>query len=689
LLAVWCVCLSLGTYAAAQSDDAARQADPSADASKDEPNSDSAAKPKLGLQLNLPGAQQGYTLMAPEFWKTTYLIDMDGKVVKTWESDCFPGHSAYLLPNGNLLRTGQIDGPAFGFVPGAGGRVQEFTWDGELIWDYKFESDRRLPHHDVCKLPNGNVLMIVWEKKTADEAIAAGRLPESLGGRDLLVDYLMEVKPTGKTTAEIVWEWHLWDHLIQNAAADKANFGDVAAHPELVDLNYGDDLLASLAATPEGLEKLKSLGYVGTPRPGDRSRQVTTDWTHTNAVAYNAELDQIMLSIHAFSEIWIIDHSTTTAEAAGHTGGRYGKGGDLLYRWGNPMTYRAGTAEDRKLFRQHNAHWIPKGLPGEGHVLVFNNGQQRPGGEYSTIDELVLPADSEGHYAYERGKAYGPDGPVWSYHAPNKEDFYASFISGVHRLPNGNTFICSGPQGTVFEVTPEMQTVWKYINPVITSPPGGPGDRPRPGQILPTFLQDALKLTDDQKGSLRDLQKKADETLSALLDEQQRKQWDDIQSGRSFGGGIPRPGQVLSPLLQARLKLTDAQKQQLKTLQTDVDEKVASLLTDEQSKQFQEMSRIPGPGAPGAPGAPAGPGGRAPGGPGPVAGGPPPGRPFGGMPMGRGGVGGPGSGGPMFRATRYPLDYPPLAKATLTPGPTVEELIASQEKKDDSAAAPQ
>ena len=127
------------------------------------------------------------------------------------------------------------------------------------------------------------------------------------------------------------------------------------------------------------------------------------DWTHINAVAYNADLDQIVISVHAFSEIWIIDHSTTTEEAAGHTGGKRGKGGDLLYRWGNPRAYRAGTNVDQKLFVQHNAHWIPKGLPGEGHMLVFNNGNRRPDGAYSSVDEIVLPVKSDGTYERSRG----------------------------------------------------------------------------------------------------------------------------------------------------------------------------------------------------------------------------------------------------------------------------------------------
>ena len=119
-----------------------------------------------------------------------------------------------------------------------------------------------------------------------------------------------------------------------------------------------------MVAKPEELEKLRAIGYVG--GAGRKPQAAQPDWLHINAVAYNAELDQIMLSVFEFSEIWVIDHSTTTAEAAGHEGGKYGKGGDLLYRWGNPRAYRAGTVKDQKLFGQHNAHWIAKGFPARG-----------------------------------------------------------------------------------------------------------------------------------------------------------------------------------------------------------------------------------------------------------------------------------------------------------------------------------
>ena len=107
-----------------------------ADAPKGEPSKPAPAK--VGLLLNDSRAFQGYTLIAPMFSKTTYLIDMKGKVVRTWESDYTPGASAYLLENGHLLRTGAHQPTPSGFGPGAGGRVQEFDWDGQLVWDFKY-----------------------------------------------------------------------------------------------------------------------------------------------------------------------------------------------------------------------------------------------------------------------------------------------------------------------------------------------------------------------------------------------------------------------------------------------------------------------------------------------------------------------------------------------------------------------
>ena len=374
----------------------------------------------------------GYTLFGPENSFTTYLINYKKEVVHTWESNYLPGHSVYLLENGNLLRTVFLGPHPIFLSGGMGGGVLEIDWNGSIVWDFKYSSNNYLSHHDIEYLPNGNILMIAWEAKNYSEVISAGRNPNITPMLGLWPDHVVEVKPTGPTSGEIVWQWHIWDHLIQDYDPTKENYGVVEEHPELIDINYG---------------------------------RATMDWNHINSIDYNEEFDQIILSVKNFNEIWIIDHSTTTEEAAGHTGGNSGKGGDLLYRWGNPAAYRRGTVNDQKFFGQHDARWIEPGCPGEGNILVFNNGLGRPGLSYSSVEEITPPVDSNGNYYIEPGCAFGPEEQTWIYTAKNPTDFYSYMISGSQRIANGNTVICDGKKGIFFEVTLQKETVWEYVNP--------------------------------------------------------------------------------------------------------------------------------------------------------------------------------------------------------------------------------
>nr|MBN2276541.1 aryl-sulfate sulfotransferase [candidate division Zixibacteria bacterium] len=382
----------------------------------------------------------GYTLFTPISSSSTYLIDNYGRLVHEWHNDHTPGLSCYLLENGNLLRTMHLIGTG-----GAGGGFQMIDWDGNILWEYEYYGDDHLQHHDVEYLPNGNVLVLAWEKKTFEEAVNAGRNPALLANDTLLPEHVVEIQHTGVNSGNIVWEWHLWDHLVQDFDSTKDNFGVVANHPELVDINY---ILANRA-----------------------------DWIHANSVQYNADLDQIIINSRSFDEFWIIDHGTTTAEAAGHTGGNRGRGGDILYRWGNPATYRAGNINDKRLFKQHDAHWIAPGLPGEGHIMIFNNGTGRLDGNYSTVDEIITPVDESGNYTLpDPGEYFGPDSAVWKYKAGPPSSFLARRISGSQRFANGNTLICSGVQGRFFEVTPDGDIVWEYINPVTANGIATQGD---------------------------------------------------------------------------------------------------------------------------------------------------------------------------------------------------------------------
>jgi hypothetical protein len=390
------------------------------------------AQQTVGVFLNTAKAYDGYTLIAPLQDSTTYLIDNCGRIVHAWQSPHTPALSAYLLKDGNLLRPIMV--PTAVFKNQGGGRVERVDWDGNVLWEYTYSNDKHHQHHDIALMPNGNVLLLAFEFKSKEEAIASGR--DSVTAMNgMWAEHIVEVKPIGKDSGVIVWEWHVWDHLIQNHDGTKSNYGNPSDHPELFDPNY----------------------------PPNASQ----DWLHANGIDYNAELDQIIMSSRVLSEFYIIDHGTTLAEAASHGGGKRGRGGDILYRWGNPMAYGRGTETDRQLFFQHNAHWIPEGLNGAGHILVYNNGTGRPGGNFSSIEEIELPADMNGNYADPGAGAFLPKAPVWRYFPDSASGgFYSPFISGAQRLPNGNTLICAGIPGKIFEIDSAGNKMWEYINPV-------------------------------------------------------------------------------------------------------------------------------------------------------------------------------------------------------------------------------
>ena len=370
---------------------------------------------------------EGYTLFDPEYSKFIYLIDMDGKIVYTWKSDYIQGFGTYLLENGELLRLDEFGSDTAFRAGGRAGRVEKFDKDSNLLWEFDYANNEHCSHHDIEPLPNGNILIIAWESKTKEDAISAGRNPNRLRSDTIWPDHIIEVEPVGSTGGNIAWEWHVWDHLIQDYDSTKNNYGVVKEHPELIDLNFGN---------------------------------TNSDWNHINAVDYNQDFDQILLSVHNFNEIWVIDHSTTTEEATGHSGGNSGKGGDILYRWGNPQAYDAGDLKDQQFFGQHGANWIDEGCPGEGNILVFNNGNQ--GRRYSSVDEIVPPVDNNGNYEYHDGEAYGPNESTWIYTAEYPSDMFSQTLSNAMRLPNGNTFICSANQGLILEVTHEKKVVWEY-----------------------------------------------------------------------------------------------------------------------------------------------------------------------------------------------------------------------------------
>lgn len=380
-------------------------------------------------------AHDGYNLLYPNNQSNVYLLNNCGEIVHRWDDDANfrPGNVAFILENGNLVKTKRNNVVAGDAIWGGGGgeSVEIKDWDNNLLWSFSLNDATARLHHDIKVMPNGNILMIAWESKTADEAIQAGRDDTTLDQNVFWPDFIFEINPE---TDEIVWEWHVWDHLIQDFDSTKDNFGVVADNPGLININYDTD---------------------GAP-----------DWNHCNSIDYLPERDQVLLSVPFFNEVWIIDHSTSTEEAAGHVGGLSGKGGDLLFRWGNPAAYDQGTVADQQLFNNHDAHWVEDFVsPAHPHynkIAVFNN---MVGIDFSTANVLAPDWDMYSWSYGESNNTFSPDDFDVVLDHPTPTELFSTGLSSLQLLPNGNTLICSGRFGYTFELTPDDQVVWEYKTP--------------------------------------------------------------------------------------------------------------------------------------------------------------------------------------------------------------------------------
>lgn len=377
------------------------------------------------------GAYPGYTLVVPQTTTDTYLLDLDGRVVHSWQSGYLPGLSASLRDDGLLTRAGRVTPVpgTFADAPGGqGGVIELLDWESNVVASFEYASDEFLQHHDAVSLPNGNVMFLAWQRKSAEEAIAAGRDPETLLEDHVYPDSVIEVDVE---RGRVVWEWHVWDHLVQDRDPDKPSYGDPAERPGRIDVNWIHDA-------------------------------EYTSWIHLNGLAYDPVRDHVVVSSRHFSEVWVIDHATTTEEARG-------KKGDLIGRFGNPEAYGMGTAADRTLFFQHDPEVIPKGLDGAGRILVFNNGDAE-GRAFSTVDEIV-PVRRGRRFAMRDGVFAARIDQVVPHATAATQPFFDAFISGAQRLPNGNTLVTEGPVGRVFEMTPGGTRVWEYANDHFTPGP--------------------------------------------------------------------------------------------------------------------------------------------------------------------------------------------------------------------------
>ena len=410
-------------------------------------------------------ALNGYTLFG--VGNRTFLLDMEGRVVHTWPV----GTNPHLLDNGNILDASKDDPSGFqGFT--------EVDWDGKKVWEYTEKREGYAPHHDWVRIFNKKLnapttLYIANKTVTSEQALAAGADPKNGPYEGGQMDTVVEVDMQGN----VIWEWGFFDHVVQDVDASKANYvgqgKTVADYPGRININM----------------------------PG---RPLKRDWLHCNSMDYNPESGHIVIN-SVQGELYVVDHDGTfvAGDPAAGIAKAAGSAGDFLYRFGDPARYAQGdpprvlenwdsaTSGHKQMGGAHDVHWIAKGLPGAGHIMVFNNGQylyqRTPQSSALEINPFLDKEGSDtGKYvnppdAGYRRETYEHDTHnqprqiskqvVWSYRSVNSHGFFSHIGSSAQRLPNGGTFLCSDTEGHFFEVTADGKLAWEYINPVTRDGP--------------------------------------------------------------------------------------------------------------------------------------------------------------------------------------------------------------------------
>jgi hypothetical protein len=393
----------------------------------------------------------------------SYLLDMEGRVVHSWPI----GTNPHLLSDGSVLDAANDDPSGFsGF--------KQVSWDGTTVWSYLDTRSTYHPHHDFARIWNAKLgkattLYIANKDFTYAELVAAGADPirtPSTGGQ---LDAIVEVDSSGT----VVWEWCFLDHVVQDLDATKANYvgagKTIADFPGRLDINLAGHTMKK-------------------------------DWLHCNALDYNPSLDQIVID-SVQGELYVIDHGNTfvAGSPAASIALAASSVGDFLYRFGDPARYGQGTKprilEDwtlsttgnKQLGGSHDVQWIAEGLPGAGHLLIFDNAQylsEHTAQSYvMEIDPYLDATGSDtGHYVNPPDAGYVTvTSPavtdktpkliskqvVWSYSSKSNLTIFSHIGCSAQRLPNGNTLICADTEGYILEVTPEGEAVWDYIVPLV------------------------------------------------------------------------------------------------------------------------------------------------------------------------------------------------------------------------------
>ncbi len=408
-------------------------------------------------------ADNGYTFFG--VGGTSYLLDMEGRVVHTWPI----GTNPHLLSDGAVLDAVTNDPSGFG-------GFKEVSWDGATVWSYIETRSTYHPHHDFTRIYNPKLkayttLYIANKDLTYDQLIAAGANPATTPSTGGQMDAIVEVDSSGT----IVWEWCFFDHMIQDYDATKPNYvgagKTIASYPNKLNINL-------------------------------TGHSLKADWLHCNSLDYNEALDQIVIN-SVQGEFYVIDHGNTftAGDPTSSIALAATSAGDFLYRFGDPARYGQGdkpailddwtqsTTGNKQLGGAHDIQWIADGLTGAGHFLIFNNAEylsEHTSQSYAMEINPYLDASGTdtSHYVNPPDAGYNTVTPlavtdkapkliskqiVWNYSSKSNLTLFSQIGCSAQRLSNGNTLLCADTDGYIMEVTSDGETVWDYIVPVTNS----------------------------------------------------------------------------------------------------------------------------------------------------------------------------------------------------------------------------
>lgn len=343
----------------------------------------------------------------------THLIDMNGNEIRVWEYSGFP--SEMIEPVVNQGKRGHVfvqkEGPMF-----AAKILAELDWNGKLVWEWgeKAPGGSANQNHDQARLPNGNTLIL---SRRIQE------IPE-VSDQPMVDQCIYEVSPSG----EIVWQWFSSEHF--------GEFGFSSEGKEMLRRGF------AISTGSSGFLTINNMAPLGQNK-----------WFRAGDQRFHP--DNIMIDSREGNFIAIIEKES--GKIVWRIGPEYADSNESPYlRAFNHTTPRPVD----QLSGLHDAHMIPDGLPGAGNILVFDN--QSPAGFppaylYLWLGSRVVEIDPKRKEI------------VWQYNAEDSNQalwtFYSSFISSARRLPNGNTLICEGMNGRLFQVTPQGEIVWEYVSP--------------------------------------------------------------------------------------------------------------------------------------------------------------------------------------------------------------------------------